>query len=178
MLKTRGLPSGSFFAAYVGESIVTEWLLKTLSTTFRCRSITFQDAPGDGGIDGGWNWSKQFPCRCPDQTRIGLRIQPMVGHEKEDGHSLGVCRKSREWYRNHERHWSWHPTNAAMMRFVKKAEGLILHRCSCTNKAKQSQRKMIYSNSNDSLDNVNRAKLLNGANVATLPDVQWMKSLL
>lgn len=48
-------------------------------------------------------------------------------------------------------------------------------------KQSQSQRKMIYSidsNSNDSLDNVNRAKLLNGANVATLPDVQWMKSLL
>ena len=52
ILKTRGLPSASFFAAYVGESIVTESLLKTLSTTFRCRSITFQDAPGDGR---GWN---------------------------------------------------------------------------------------------------------------------------
>lgn len=181
MLKTRGLPSGSFFAAYVGESIDT-------STHYSKRfPPLFGAAPSlskmllemveDGG---GWNL-EQFPCRCPDQTRIGLRIQPMVGHEKEDGHSLGVCRKSRKWYRNHERHWSWHPTNAAMMRFVKKAEGLILHRCSCTNKVKQSQRKMIYSNSNDSndsLDNVNRAKLLNGANVATLPDVQWMKSLL
>lgn len=84
--------------------------------------IALQNAPADRLGSAAENlFCSIFSGRSPDKTGIGLRVQPVVRDQQKDRHSLGS-----------QHHIDLSAISGcraitAMMRLVKKAEGLICH---------------------------------------------------